>query len=440
MIRNMCISIRLGCFAAALLLAGLGQAQATTFSSNPADGATGVSLTASVVFTFSGTMNPSFLSPPTFYSISPPGSYPVTPTWSGGNTVLTCAPVSAFPANVTISWSFAAYDTLASLVFGQGSFTTGSGGGSTGFGTNAITSFGVNKVYLWDQSLTGALTNLGCIFNANTILASNRTATSITLTLPTAVVNNLTPVALHPETNHFSSFMLSSNTFEATFPQGTNTFTVYSTTSNQTVQVVLPLGMTQPTPPHITNLVAAQSVNATQSFVLGWEAFVGGTTTDYVNVAISDTNGNTIWKSPDPTTAGALNGTATSVTIPANSLQPASNYTATVGFYHFVGVSNATYLTQASRVTGTQFPLNTVGSSASRPVMTNLVKSGSTFGFDILTTSGQALTVVSSTNAALPLAQWPILLSTNSPGASVHITDPRPATNRVMVYRVRNGT
>jgi len=234
--------------------------------------------------------------------------------------------------------------------------------------------------------------------------------------------------------------MTSSNAFEAAFPQGTYTFYVSATASNQTVQVVLPTSMGQPNPPHIINLVAAQSMNATQSFVLGWEAFVGGTITDYVNVAITDTNGLSIWKSPDPTTPGALNGTATSVTIPANTLQAGSNYLGYVGFYHFVGVSNANYLTQASRVTGTQFSLGTAGASTPPPVVTNYVKSGSTSSFDVLTTTGQALTVVSSTNCALPLAQWPILLFTNSPGASVHITDPRPATNRVMLYRVRNGT
>jgi hypothetical protein len=192
--------------------------------------------------------------------------------------------------------------------------------------------------------------------------------------------------------------------------------------------------MTQPNPPHINNFAAAQSVNATQAFTLGWDAFVGGTGTDYVNVAI----GGNVWKSPDPGTAGALNGTATSVTIPANSLQPNSNYTATVAFYHVAGVSNATYTTLGYRATATQFSLNTIGGA--RPVLTNAVWSGGSFSFDILTTTGQALTVVSSTNCALPLAQWPILLFTNSPGARVHVTDTRPATGRGMVYRVRNGT
>ena len=63
--------------------------------------------------------------------------------------------------------------------------------------------------------------------------------------------------------------MTSSNAFEAAFPQGTDTFHVSATASNQTVPVLLPLRMTQPNPPHINNFAAVQSVNATQAFTLG---------------------------------------------------------------------------------------------------------------------------------------------------------------------------
>ena len=436
------ISIRLGCLATALLLARPGQAQ-VTFSSNPTNGATGVSVTASVVFTFSGPMNPSFVLAPLFSSTSPAGSYTVNSAWSSGNTVLTCTPTSPTPqfaANATISWVFEAYDTGGNLVYGSGSFTTGSGGGSSGSGTNAITTFLVAKLNYWDQTSAGAPVpdaNIPYYFTATTTLASNRTATSITLTLPTSAVSNLTETVAHPEDYYLYSGTTSSNAFETTFPQGVYTFKVYTNSLDQTVQVTLPTTMTQPNPPHITNFVAAQSVNATQAFTLDWDAFMGGTTTDYVWVVIGST---TIWESPNPGTPGALNGTSTNVTIPANSLQANSNYTATIGFYHAIVTSNATYATTAFRATATQFSLDTVGGTAPRPVVTNFVKSGSSFGFNVITTTGQALTVISSTNCALPLAQWPILLSTNSPGTVVHITDPRPATNRAMVYRVRNGS
>ena len=161
---------------------------------------------------------------------------------------------------------------------------------------------------------------------------------------------------------------------------------------------------------------------------------MGGTSADYIIVDI----GNNAWKTPDPGTAGALNGTATTITIPANSLQANSNYSATIGFYHILTVTNATYVTEAYRATATLFTLNTAG--CVRPVVTNVVCSGGSCSFDVLTAAGRTLTVVSTTDCALPLAQWLTLLTTNSPGAREHIIDPRPATSRVMVYGVCNGT
>jgi len=433
--RNSSLSIRLGCVAAVLLLAGQGQAQVTV-SSNPTTGATGVSPTAPVVFTFSGAMktNLSLLS---FSSYTPSTTnYPYTSAWNNSSNQLSCTPSPAFTTNSQIFWVLQGQDANGGSVSGAGYFTTGTGSGGSGSGTNAVTTFAAGKLNYWDQYSAAspvADTTIPYYFVGTTTLASNRTATSITLTMPTTAVSNLTQNIVHPESYYFISSMTSSNAFEAAFPQGTYTFYVSATASNQTVPVLLPTDMKQPNPPHITNFVAAQSVNATQAFTLGWEAFVGGTGTDYVNVAIGNA-----WKTPDPWTAGALSGTATSVTIPANSLQPNSNYTATVAFYHAVGVSNATYTTLAYRATATQFTLNTAG--AALPVVTNAVWSGGSFSFNVLTTAGQTLTVVSTTNCAQPLAQWPTLLTTNSTVTRVHVIDPRPATNRVMVYRVRNGT
>ena len=433
--RKSVLSIRLGCIAAVLLLAGQAQAQVAV-SSNPALGATGVSLTAPVVFTFSGPVDTN-MTAASFFSAIPYAVLPTISTWNNSSNQLTCTPSPAFPASRMIYWSVEGQDADGGSVSDAGYFTTGTGSGGSGFGTNAITTFAVGKTHYWNQTSAGAPVpdaTVPYFFTGNTTLASNRTATSITLTMPTTSMSNLTQNIVHPESYYFLSSTTSSNAFETAFPQGTYTFYVSATASNQTVPVLLPPGMTQPNPPHITNFLAAQSVNATQAFTLGWDAFVGGTSADYIYVNI----GNNAWKSPDPGTAGALNGTATTDTIPANSLQANSNYAATVGFYHLVIVSNATYATEAYRATATQFTLNTAGSV--RPVVTKVDLIGGHYTFDIVTTSQQTLTIVSTTNSALPLAQWPTLLTTNSQGTSVHFVDPRPATSRVMVYRVRNGT
>jgi hypothetical protein len=427
--------IRLGCIAAVLLLAGNGLAQVTV-SSNPDLGATGVSLTAPVVFTFSGPVDTN-ITAATFLSVTPFAALPVISTWNSSSNQLTCTPSPAFPASRMIYWTVEGEDPDGGSVSGAGYFTTGAGSGGSGSGTNAVTAFAAGKLNYWDQYSAAspvADTNIPYYFVATTTLASNRTATSISLTPPSSPAVNLTQDLVHPESYRYYSYSTSSNAFEAAFPQGTYTFFVSATASNQTVPVLLPTDMAQPNPPHISNFTAAQSVNATQAFTLSWEGFVGGTSTDYINVII----GNDTWKTPDPGRAGALSGTATSVTIPANSLQPNSNYTAIIAFYRMAGVSNATYTTLGYRATATQFSLST--GVAAPPVVTNMVCSGGSSSFDILTTAGQKLTIVTTTNCALPLAQWPTLLTTNSPGPRVHVVDPRPATGRVMIYRVRNGT
>src|SRR5213075_2671229 len=124
-------------------------------------------------------------------------------------------------------------------------------------------------------------------------------------------------------------------------PQGTYTFTV---------AVTLPATMAQPNAPHVSNFTAGQTVSSSQPFTLTWDPFTGGTATDYVFVQVGN-----VWKTPTPGTTGALNGTATSVTIPAGTLQPGSTNDAFIYFYHTIITSNAAYLTEAFRSSATEF-------------------------------------------------------------------------------------
>src|SRR5262245_37846182 len=80
------------------------QVEPTIVSTVPPNFATGVSPSAAVVFTFSEPMDvdettADFLDSTTFMTL------PTTPVWSAGNTVLTCTPTPAFPANRLIVWS-----------------------------------------------------------------------------------------------------------------------------------------------------------------------------------------------------------------------------------------------------------------------------------------------------------------------------------------------
>lgn len=109
----------------ALLLCTRAAAQPTIVSTAPANGATGVSTNASVVFTFSEAMNPAQTSA-TFID-SPFQIIPTAQIWSSGNTVLTCTPGSPWPLNHYIVWSMTGKNPAGTslAVPTAGTFTTG---------------------------------------------------------------------------------------------------------------------------------------------------------------------------------------------------------------------------------------------------------------------------------------------------------------------------
>lgn len=416
----------------------------TITSTVPPNLASGVSPSAAVIFTFSEAMNPN-VTEVTFQSIIPPFTivdHPTTAVWSGGNTILTCTPSPAFPANTQIIWS-ANGENPAGIALGGtpgGFFTTGTGSsGGGGSGTNAITTFSVGKVHHYNQTSAGSPTldpTAPYDFSGVTSLASNRTATSVALTLPTGAVSNLMQIPFHAELfilGYISNASLS--TYDATFPAGDYSFFVQAAASNQTVVVNLPTTnlMAQPGAPHLTNYPAAQAVDPSQTFVLGWDAFSGGTAADYIFVQIGNS-----YSSPNPGMPGALLGTARTFTIPAGTLQPNVTYDSTIGFYRPVSATNANYATTAYRATFTDFSLVTIaGATTGALVLTNASWTPGIFSFDVLCTNGQTVTV-EYTNVVTAL-NWTKLLTTNSPGTRFHVVSPQAGSYPSLFYRARNG-
>jgi hypothetical protein len=86
-------------------------------------------------------------------------------------------------------------------------------------------------------------------------------------------------------------------------------------------------------PPHIRNFNDAQAVDASKSFVLGWEGFDEGTTNDFVFVSVRKMpEETTVFNTPFLEETGRLDGTATVVSIPAGTLKPGSEYYCYVRF------------------------------------------------------------------------------------------------------------
>jgi len=390
-----------------------------------------------VQFTFSEAMNPDATSAIFLAG----GTTPVltTPAWNDGDTILTCTPLTSFTANSVITWFVIGEDPDGFPLLGlpTGTFSTGTGG-STGGGTNTITTFSVGKIHHYQQTSAGTpgldpLTPYG--FSGVTALASNRTANSVTLTLPTTAVSNL--VHLPPPSAEIflmSPIFTDLGIFDATFPSGNYTFFVQAATSNQSVIVNLPTtaSMPQPGAPHVTNYLAAQNVDPSKPFVLGWDAFAGGTTADYIDVDIGSEFG-----SANPGLPGYLNGTARTFTIPAGTLQPNTIYASQVGFFHETGATNSSYATAAYRATYTEFNLVTSASTAAALVLTNAVYVPGAFSFNVVGATGQTVVVEYKTN--LSNVSWQPLFTTNSAPSPFHAVATQAVSNRFMFFRARNG-
>lgn len=119
-------------------------------------------------------------------------------------------------------------------------------------------------------------------------------------------------------------------------PDGTYTFNIV-TVNNGTLNVPLTLtGDSYPSVPRVSNFAAGQSINAAADFTLAWDAFTGGTAGDYIEVFIEEASDSyhEVFHSGPP--GEGLNGTSTSVLIPAGTLTAGKRYRVEIMFARIV--------------------------------------------------------------------------------------------------------
>lgn len=100
-----------------------------------------------------------------------------------------------------------------------------------------------------------------------------------------------------------------------------------------------------PNAPHITNFTAAQAVNPAADFTFTWDAFAGGTTSDLITLFIFDGNNQVFHTNPVPLPSSdpLLNGTATSFTLPRNTLQANKTYQGQLWFTNFTTLDTTSF-------------------------------------------------------------------------------------------------
>jgi len=139
-----------------------------------------------------------------------------------------------------------------------------------------------------------------------------------------------------------NEFFATTNAMDSTYQNGTYNFIITGVNDGVTTAGVSLISGTFPNAPHVSNWTDAQSIVASNAFTLTWDAFSGGTTNDFIQVTIRNT-GSSVFGTPPFGISGALNGTNTSVTIPAYTLTPGVTYDARLTFARGVSMNTTSY-------------------------------------------------------------------------------------------------
>lgn len=185
---------------------------------------------------------------------------------------------------------------------------------------------GVVKQLSYEQSgaTTTPATGSFAMFNAWVDASQDNVVNGAIVKLPGG--SNTPMVADGPDSWNLEGAFSSQGLLDSAFPNGTYTLTVNTVhDGSKTLNIALN-GNAFPNPPQLSNYTNAQAIDSHSAFTFSWNTFTGGATGDFVQFRVEDLSGRKVMVSGQPGEAGSLNGTSTSFTIPAGTLQPNTEY------------------------------------------------------------------------------------------------------------------
>ncbi len=412
-------------------------------SSFPTNGASGVAVYFPVVFVFNEAMKPA---QSIAWSANVNGAN-FTYNWGGGGNSLSCTYQGSLPAGAVITWTLnpSAQPLLFADLAGNplpantysGSFATaGATNNPCNPGDDGRGYGGVSKELTYFQ--TGAVsptldpTNPPVFFGITTS-PTNNPVTAAKVQVPGGPLLTLT--------NYFGrSFMNSENyasqaALDTARPNGTYNLQLTRTTGAPPSAGINLTGSYPPTP-QILNYAAAQAIDASTNFVLQWNGFTGATSNDSIEITLQ--NGTWSWTAPDPCVPRPLTNTATSVTIPAGTLQAGTTYNASLVYSRMTYIaSNAIpdlNLAAFLRKTVNLQIKTTGGSSGSARFVSWRVLANGNFELKLQGTPGTSYTLQSSTQ----LGPWSDLFTLPAqPDGSVTYQVPASMLGAKVFFRAR---
>ena len=230
-----------------------------------------------------------------------------------------------------------------------------------------------------------------------------------------------------------SAEYLSQAGLDGDYPPGSYTVT-FHTSSQGTHVVTLPLpASTYPAAPQVMNFAAAQSVDPDAAYTIRWNAFTGGTANDFVQFSVQTADGNNAYQTSSPGEPDALNGTATTATIPAHTLAAGTTYQAQVIFARLLGQDTSYGLGFSAYFSQTQLPLTTSGIAVA-PILT-ITQSGA-FQWHLHANGAIGVNyLIESTTSLLPPVSWQPMANFNGSEAGYDFED--GVVHSANFYRVR---
>lgn len=301
--------------------------------------------------------------------------------------------------------------------------------------------YGVIKQENYEQTSTAMpdpTATQGFSFTAFAIATATNSLTSVYY-----AIGAETAVPLTRETNsgdfYYSQSFDLKDDLDLAFPGGNTSYKMTITGTDGTHQPTLKfLSELYPIVPRITNYPAVQSINATAAFTFYWDPIPGGTTNDAVRLVIADANTNTVYSSGNYGTTNGLDGTTSSLTIGANTLQAGNAYRGALlfGKINALNPANQFIYSGVKDIVGyarlTTFSINTAAGGPPYSLLEVLTNNyaGTTLRFT--TSAGYAYRVESSTN----LSAWSTILSTNPVSTNVIYTDAASTGQTKKFYRI----
>jgi hypothetical protein len=165
-----------------------------------------------------------------------------------------------------------------------------------------------------------------------------------------------------------------------------------------------------PPVPKVTGYATTQAWSATQDGTLRWNGFTGASADDYQSVYIADAEGNVVFQAPDPCVPRELPVSATSIVIPANTLQAGQTYDAQILYskqFYFSTNAVPEMAGFGSQNRTTRFTLVTTGGTPVVPATLSAIQvlPNGDFQFDVSGSAGRTYAIQRA--ASLNAAVWP---------------------------------